>query len=379
MKPQDQHNEPHQPQGGPDVASWAEDAALGKLGRLEHHTLKGTCVQFQFDLSCLVDGELDKVAADRAIEHLDACPSCADFFDGLRAQVRAHRDLENAEELVARYATWVGADDGLESIELVTKLANIFYQLGKAYVLSSHRSSTRQRVFERAVEVDSTQTAGRGFVDGVLASGRESAGGVNWKNARRMLNGQLARIESPVAKGRALLNEALVADSTHEEARLYLAFLDIQEGRTIRAAEDLRDLFRTAIDPANRAHAAIQLGLLLAKQREFRRAVACFRWVIASGLADEDDRFFVARFNVGIYYAQMRDEARSLRAFRALLDRHPGRVTEVADLFLNSDNTRRVIESMEGFLERLVATCPELFGLDPAHDGAGTEGRRDER
>ena len=121
-------------------------------------------------------------------------------------------------------------------------------------------------------------------------------------------------------------------------------------------------------------HAAIQLGLLFATQKEYRRSIACFRWVIASGLADEDDRFFVARFNVGIYYARLREQGRSLRAFRALLDRHPGRVSEVADLFLHSEETRRVIEAQKGFPEALVATCPELFGLgserNPEVDGS---------
>ena len=38
--------------------------------------LQDVCVQFQLDLSCLVDGELDEVAAAHAIAHLEDCSVC---------------------------------------------------------------------------------------------------------------------------------------------------------------------------------------------------------------------------------------------------------------------------------------------------------------
>ena len=83
------------------------------------------------------------------------------------------------------------------------------------------------------------------------------------------------------------------------------------------------------------------------------------------GLADRDSRFFFARFNIGMHYAALRDQARSLAAFRALLDHNPGRAAEIAEFFLHSPLTRACIDQQPGFAEALVQTCPELFRATP--------------
>jgi tetratricopeptide (TPR) repeat protein len=325
--------------------------------------LTEVCAQFQLDLSCLVDGELDEVAGARAIAHLEDCDACRTFFDDVRDQVRAHRELARPEGLLASYAALLGSGGfaELEATGLVQRLATVFYQLGKAYVLAGTDPGFRVRVFEKAAQIASLQTRGRGFVDGVLASGRGETGGIDWSEARHLLNGRLERIESPLEKGRRLLEEAVASDPGHEEARIYLAWLDAHEGRRIRAARSFRQIFRSSIDDANRAHAAVQLGKLLAEEGETRKALACNRWIVSSGLADRDPRFFVARFNIGLYYADLRRPADCLRAFRELLDRHPERAGEVAELFARSPKTRALIDRQPGLAEALVRTCPELF------------------
>ncbi len=320
------------------------------------------CVQFQMDLSCLVDGELDEVAGGRAIAHLEGCPACREFFDDARQQVRAHRDMADPDGLMQRYSDLLGVDvaEEVESIELVCRLSQVFYQLGKAYVLTAIDPNFRTRVFEEAVPVESTQTRGRGFVDGVLESGR-GGDGVDWMHARHMFNGQLAKIEGALEKGRRLLQEALAADPSHEEARVYLAYADVHEGRFVRAAAEFRRIFNSAVHEINRGHAAVQLALLHSREEEFKKAIACCRWVIQSGLADIEERFFVVRFNIGTYYARLRDPKRSIAAFRDLLDRHPGRAGEVAGFFARSAKLQAVIDSQPGFPEALLESCPELF------------------
>jgi len=337
--------------------------------------LTEVCVQFQLDLSCLVDGELDEVAAGRAIGHLEGCSVCREFFEDTRDQVRAHRDLGDPEAIAARYSTLLGAqiDRDIETIEMVHRLATVFYQLGKAYVLTAVDPGFKVRIFEKAVPVGSYQTKGRGFVDGVLQSGRGSIGGLDWMDARHMLNGQLERIESPLEKGRRLLDEAILADPTHEEARLYLAFLDEQDGKKIRASNTYRQIFRTAVDEANRGHAAIRLAALHAEEGEYKKAIACNRWVSMSGLEDSDDRFWMVRFNIGINYANLSDQVRALRAFRTLIDKHPDRIADIAQTFLMSASSRAVIDSQPGFTEALFTMCPELFMAGEAGSPAGAE------
>jgi hypothetical protein len=294
--------------------------------------------------------------------------------------VRAHRELADPAGLIARYSALLGeqTDADFETAELVQRLATVFYQLGKAYVLSAIDPSYRTRVFEKAVQVASAQTKGRGFVDGVLAGGRADAGGLDWNEARHMLNGRLEKIVSPLEKGRRLLEEALAADPAHEEARLYLAWLDAHEGKKIRAATTFRQIFRSSVEDANRGHALAQLGRLFGDEGEHRKAIACNRWITMSGLADRDQRFFFARFNIGMHYAFLRDQRRSLAAFRELLDRHPGRVAEIAGFFRNSPLTRALIDQQPGFAQALLGTCPELFtpasAAPPEGTGSSDEG-----
>ncbi|MEM7306704.1 MAG: zf-HC2 domain-containing protein [Planctomycetota bacterium] len=332
------------------------------------------CVQFQVDLSCLVDGELDEIASARAVAHLEGCGECRRFFDDTRQQVQAHRDVANPDGLVQRYSDLLGVEVSgeVESIELVCRLSNIFYQLGKAYTLSAIDPSYRIRVFEKAVPVEPARTRGRGFVDGVLESGRGGSGGVDWAEARHLFNGALTRIEGALDKGRRLLQEALSADANHEESRLYLGYIDVHEGRYLKASRVFQDIFDTAISELNRGHAAVQLALLHSREEDFRKAIAYSRWVTMSGLADVEDRFFFVRFNIGTYYARLRDQRRSIAVFRGLLDRHPDRARDVAGFFARSDKLRACIDCQPGFGEALVAACPELFrSEDPASEGEG--------
>jgi len=337
------------------------------------------CGNFQVDLSCLVDGELDGRAAGRAVMHMEACECCRSFFEDTRSQIKLHRDVVDPDRLFARIAMLTGADmsRAAEGIGLVHRLASVFYQLGKAYVLTSIDSGYRERVFEAAVPLEQTQVRGRGFVDGVLLNGKERAGGLDWKRARSMLNGKLERIESPLEKGRKLLEEAINTDPSHEEAQLYLAFLHGYEGKRLTAAEEYRRIFNTAIQETNRGHAAIQLGRLHSAEKNYRKAIACWRWVTISGLADLDDRFFVARFNLGMVYALSGNQARSLGYFQELVEKHSNRLGEVADLFARSPKLREAVDRQAGFPEALLAACPELFSMpgsthsDSPMDGNG--------
>jgi len=334
------------------------------------------CEHFQLDLSCLMDGELDEAAAGRAMMHIEACGDCREFFEDTRTCLSLHLDVTDPDRLIARLSTLTGTDlaDEAEAVELVQRLATIFYQLGKAYLLLAVDPDYHTRVVEAAVPVDSVQTNGRGFVDGVLMSGRQT-GQVDWTHARHMLNGRLKEIEDPLEKARRLLDEAINSDPSHEEARLYMAFLFAHEGKTLKAAGEFRKIFRTALNPANRGVAAMQLGVLHDREQEYRKALVCFRWVSISGLADHDERFFVAHFNIGLEYALLGNMQRSLGAFRELLDRYPAEVPEVATLFSNSKHLHEAVEAQPGFAEALLERCPELFrapgaeGAVPAADG----------
>jgi tetratricopeptide (TPR) repeat protein len=350
--------------------------------------LTATEVALQENLSCLVDGELDEAAAARVMVQMEESEACRAFFDDAMRYVRLHKDMVDPARLEARLATLSGAIDGVsgsdpmqniaaeaERIDLVHRLATIFYQLGKAYVLAGvDLDAFRERVFESAVAVDpgtshaDAKTAGRGFVDGVLLTGRDAQTGVDWRQARHLLNGRLERIAEPLDKGRRLLHQAIETDCNHEEAKIYLAFLMAHEGKTLRAAEIYRDVFDTALSQENRGHAANQLGRLYNAEENWRKAITCWRWITTTGLADNDPRFWMARLNIALAYAYTGDQQRSLDYFRQLLDLHPDRVTDVAQVVGETDQLRTAIDSQPGFLEAFYERCPELFGQTSPQD-----------
>ena len=322
----------------------------------------------QADLSCLVDGELDEAAAARVMVRMEESAECRAFFEDARRYVRLHRDMADPVRLEARLATLAGLPDGstlteeAEKAELLHRLATIFYQLGKAYVLAGvDLDDFTERVFQSAVPVEKTKTRGRGFVDGVVLGGKAGGLDLDWNRARHLLNERLEQIVDPVEKGRRLLLQALETDPGHEETKIYLAFLCAHEGKRIRAAALYREVFDTAMSPENRGHAVNQLGRLYNEEEEWRKAIACWRWLTMTGLADHDDRFWVARLNIGIAYAYAGDRERCLAYLRRLLDVHSGRAADVAKVFADTPRLRTAIESQPGFQEALFERCPELF------------------
>jgi tetratricopeptide (TPR) repeat protein len=333
------------------------------------NTTPDVCLGFQADLSALADGELEKevggkVLAARAIAHLEVCAGCHDFFDDVRNMASAHRSFASPDELLDRLSQVSSADflGRAEASKLTANLATIFYKLGKAYVLLATDEQYRNQIFEPAVQVEVEKTRGRGFVDGVVASGRTAQSDVDWTSARHLLNGRLSRIESHLERGKRLLDEALQIDPGCEEARLYRAFVLNHEGHRVRAAEEYREVFNTGIEPSNRGHAAVQLGKLLAAEQDYRRAVACFRWVVMSSLADVEPRFYFVRYNAAICYLQMGRVERSIASLRELLTYHPDQAAFVAETMGNSSpQLQELMATTPGFAEGLMEACPELF------------------
>ncbi len=347
-------------------------------------------VALQEDLSCLVDGELDETAAARAMLRLEESPECQVFLDDIRRFARLHRDLSDPQRLEARIAMLGSAEiaKAAENIDLAHRLATIFYQLGKAYILSSVDSAGfRERVFEAAVPVQDAKTQGRGFVDGVVASGRvDDEGGVtagpldgsadedgetspwggrsDWVEARHLLNGRLEKISDPLEKGRRLLSQSIEIDPSHEEARIYLAYVYGREGKKLKAASLYRDVFDTAMSLSNRGHAAMQLGRLHFGEGDLREALVLWRWMNISGLSSSEARFNVVRFNIGVAYAQLGQDQRALGSFRQLLDvqlESGGSPAEIAALFVENPDAKQIFEARPGFLSQLLTQLPELF------------------
>ncbi len=320
---------------------------------------------FQADLSAMLDEELNEQAAARTMQRLEQDAECRDFFSSIQLSLQAHRHTKDPEFLVDQYRTLVGRGmpRALEDRQLVHRLAIIFYQLGKAYVLTGSDPDWRQRVFEQPVEVERMRATSRGWVDGVaVRSGPgSSSSGFDWSQKRHLLNGTLERISAPFEKARRMLDECLAIEDDFEPALLWLAMLDRLEDKRISALRGFTRVFEQGISPTNKAHAAMQLGKMHAAEGDYAEALTYFRWIGLSGELARDRRFFPAGFNAGSCYAHLRRPARAIATFRRLLDEHPERSGDLARFLAGSPATQEVINQQAGFAEALFEQCPELF------------------
>src|SRR5688572_10661617 len=95
-----QHGFRHERSGGKRVMSHP-----AKPSEWWNEGVADVCTNFQMDLSCLVDGELDEAAAGRVMLHLEECDVCRDFFEDTRDCLRLHFDVADPDRLLARVST----------------------------------------------------------------------------------------------------------------------------------------------------------------------------------------------------------------------------------------------------------------------------------
>ena len=101
---------------------------------------RSLCPQIEIDLSAMVDGELDPASVRRVLVHSEVCPSCRGFLDGIRTQMRAHRDLADAGLTAEGTDFEAPANPRAEALreQLVRnreQLGRILYEVGRGYVL----------------------------------------------------------------------------------------------------------------------------------------------------------------------------------------------------------------------------------------------------
>ena len=351
------------------------------------------CEAIQLDLSCMVDGEADEAAVRRALIHVEVCSECHGFLENVRGHLELHRDLCDPRLLMRRLRTI----DGLElftrsSIRAnLRRLSEYFYQLGKAYLLLATDQRYMLQVFDEPVPIAGLEKRGRGFVEDQLASRRspaeseaaddlleldlEAGSSYDWVKARSLLDGRLERAPQNLEKARKLLEEALLVRPSYAEARLYLGFYHQHAGDHARAELEYRRVFETARKIRNRAHAAVQLGVLQHERGELQSAVRCFRWVTRAGLVRRDGRFFFVFYNLALLYARLGDFERCTKCFEILHHRHRAQGAEIERFLARADAFKETLREQPELAADLARSCPRWF---PLNDGPKQAASADE-
>lgn len=256
------------------------------------------CLQIQVDLSAMVDGELDAAAVRRVMVHSDICPSCREFLDGVRAQVRLHRKVAAAE-------VGAGASAVCEQLrEKLTvsrrKLSKVLYELGRGFVLMGLSPDFSREVAKEPVPVPDMAMRGRNLLDEVARSAADSA--PEWVVARELFDGQVRTPEENLAKGQRLLSECLALDGDCHEARIYLGLVHYVRGQRALARKQFQNVLAESSDRLIRAYALSNLGNIHLDEGDCASAVGLLHELIDSGVWREQPRMGAAFFNLGIAY-----------------------------------------------------------------------------
>ncbi|MCB9892586.1 MAG: hypothetical protein H6833_13120 [Planctomycetes bacterium] len=332
------------------------------------------CLPIQADISSMLDGESDDAAVHRALVHIEVCPRCRDFFEGLQGQMRLHRELVDPEKLIRRIQRFDGADffRRVPVKDNLKRLAVFFYELGKAYLLMSADQKYLLKVFEESVPIPATASRGRGFVDGVIqaygdtpdAMPSQGAGDYDWIKARGLLNGELDHEALTREKARLLLEEALCLRPGFAKARLYMGFYHQLTEEWTLAATEYRRVFETTRNLSNRAHAAVQMGVLRHLQGQPRIARRWFRWVVRNGVVRRDSRFYFVYYNLAVLTAHQGDLEKAIAYFDILHERFADRAQEVRGFLGRAHNFQQLLEQKREFAGHLRRRCPSFFEVE---------------
>ncbi len=283
------------------------------------------CSSFQVSLSALLDGEIGEGHARQSLSHLEHCAACTDFFQAIRLQALAHKDLAIPGSLAEQIRRMHNEDlNGLTDKEVVRRMALTLFELGKAYILLANDDSYRLEVSEIPVKLDHKE----------LSQAAELAAATEETGAKHIDDDLFAdRDEDFLKQGRRFLNEALALKPKYAEARLYSGFLHQLMEESEAAAAEYREVFLRTDRQTNRAHAAIQLGQLYDHLELHQEALRMYRWVLASGVVARRPKFAFVLINIAVEHLALGNVNAACAVLGRLRMAYPDHWPQAVELF----------------------------------------------
>ncbi len=328
------------------------------------------CRQIELDLSAMIDGELEAASVRRVMVHSDVCPSCRGFLEGIRMQLRAHRDISSslfADVCSGDVAFGDSVDaarvDALreELLRNRDQLARILYEMGRGYVLMGLSPSFSRVVAREPVPIPDMYMCGQNLLDEIsrLASGSD---GVEWVRARELFaGGELATAPENMAKGKRLLNEALALHPDFHEARIYLGHAyHVSEERDL-ARREFRRVLLSSNEPVMRAFALENLGNVYLEEERAEESIPYFLQVVDSGVIATEPRFYTIYFNLALAHGLLHQFADCRGWLRRLYDEFPHKRRIVRVELGKRQRFLNVLETQSDLCQDFAAAFPAWF------------------
>lgn len=335
------------------------------------------CRGLEGDLNAFVDGELDTLDTAKVMNHLEACPHCRDYVDALRRFAAFHRTSFDPEAL----SSGMDGQGLFQEItgellqEKVARIAELFYQLGKAYLTRGFarrgrvgRGPEARRVRHDMASPPRPIDRTRSKANRVIreAGDLAHAGGHSGKTLRRakgFFRAVRARNGEDLEIGRRFMEESLAIAPERPEPRIFLGCYYYVGARKYAAArEQLRKvLLLPGLSEEHRAEALVNLGLTYNIEYRYAEALACFREVVKSGIHRRHPRFYRCLLFLAVTHAKLGEFEESLQGFRRTVRDFPSRVDEIRKDLFEMRSFQQVISATPRFREDLERRVPVLF------------------
>lgn len=347
------------------------------------------CRHLVTDLNALADGQLDSAAVAALVTHTQACEGCNGTLDGLRRMSELHRraaallgaellddlpdlDHDDGRDLGLDAATFVGKVLGRACDDEWTLLARLFYELGKAYVLEGNQrlpATERRIVTVRETPADIRRTERRalerlGRVDALSARGAGEGADRHERlrgRSRRLLQASSRARAAALLKGRRFLEEALALRPGLDEARIYLGFALLLEGRIDRARTEFRRVQREGSQSTWRLMATQWLGNVAVNTSRLDEAVACYAAVVADASARREPRLFSSFLNLPVTLVKLGRSEEAVTHFNDLVESFPERLGQVREQLAGMTVLRRLLDEDLPLRRTLHDRVPGLF------------------
>ncbi|MBL8766900.1 MAG: zf-HC2 domain-containing protein, partial [Planctomycetes bacterium] len=121
------------------------------------------CATFESAIHAYVDGELAQTDVKNLVVHLETCDACRETIEAVRRQVRLHQDAVEIDRAVAGFDK--NSFFGKLNEKLVggnlDRLAQLLYELGKAYFLAGNDSQLVAFIHRKAVAIERAHGEGK--------------------------------------------------------------------------------------------------------------------------------------------------------------------------------------------------------------------------
>jgi tetratricopeptide (TPR) repeat protein len=338
-----------------------------------------TCAELETDLSAFVDGEVENIDMDKLMSHIDDCAHCQSLIEQLRQMARLHRACFTEEDILETL-------DGSEIFRNITselvdekirKVAELFYQIGKAYLLKGfakknhearrHHDRNKRYVFRvrtRPMAIESAkQRTGSLFREMEDISRSSDLQNRRLKRAKSFFWTNRRKKTEYLEYGRRFIEESLAIDPDNAESRLYLGAY-FYAG--LKKYDEAKEQFRKVLGLDNvadtsRADALINLGWIYTLERNYNEAKACFREVVKSGVIDKFPRYYRSLVFLAITYARLGEYENSISSFSEIFEIFPRRTEKIRNEIWDLQSFRSMIDAQKGFKRDLQDKVPLLF------------------